>query len=108
MAQTKKLVRHPGEIIREELEARGWMQRDLAFVLGIPEQAVNMIISGKRGISPEMAKQLGEAFDVLAEFFMNLQRTYDLSKAPQIPLVLDFTNDVNELQSKRRERLCGL
>ena len=40
-----------------------------------------MIISGKRGISPEMAKGLGEAFDVPAEFFANLQSIYDLAKA---------------------------
>jgi len=71
----------PGFYIREELEERGWSQRDLAFVLGCPEQAVNMIISGKRGISPEMAKALGDVFDVPAEFFANLQSIYDLAKA---------------------------
>lgn len=71
----------PGFFIREELEARGWTQRDLAYVLGCTDQAVNMIISGKRGISPEMAKALGQAFDVAAEFFVNLQKMYDLSRA---------------------------
>lgn len=71
----------PGYFIREELEARGWTQRDLAYVLGVPAQAVNMILSGKRGISADMAKALGGAFDVQAEFFANLQRTYDLSQA---------------------------
>jgi len=76
-----KWVQHPGFYIREELEARGWSQRDLAYILGCPEQAVNLIITGKRGISPEMAKALGEAFDVPAEFFANLQKAYDLSRA---------------------------
>ncbi len=71
----------PGYFIREELEARGWTQRDLAYVLGVPEQAVNMILSGKRGISADMAKALGGAFDVEPEFFANLQRMYDLSQA---------------------------
>ena len=33
-------VPHPGFYIREELEARGWTQRDLAYILGTPEQAV--------------------------------------------------------------------
>lgn len=74
-------VPSPGSIIREELEARNWSQRDLAFVLGSPEQAINMIVAGKRGISPDMAKSMGDAFDVPAEFFMNLQRAYDLSLA---------------------------
>lgn len=73
----------PGFFIREELEARGWSQRDLAGVLGVPEQAVNMIASGKRGVSADMAKKLGDAFDVSPEFFLNLQRAFDLSRAPE-------------------------
>jgi len=71
----------PGYFIREELEARGWSQRDLAYILGTPEQAVNMIISGKRGVSPEMAKALGKAFDVNPDLFANLQKAYDMSRA---------------------------
>ena len=46
-------VKHPGYYIKEEMEARGWSQRDLAFILGVPEQAINPILNGKRGISPE-------------------------------------------------------
>src|ERR1700730_2652499 len=71
----------PGHFIKEELDARGWTQSDLAYILGCPVQAVNMIVSGKRGISPEMAKALGQAFDVPAEFFANLQKAFDLSQA---------------------------
>ena len=74
-------VMHPGIYIKEEMDAREWLQRDLAFILGIPEQAVNVILSGKRGISPDMARALGDAFDVPAEFFANLQKAYDLSRA---------------------------
>jgi HTH-type transcriptional regulator/antitoxin HigA len=71
----------PGHFIKEELAARDWTQSDLAYILGCPVQAVNMIISGKRGISPEMAKALGHAFDVPGEFFANLQKAFDLSQA---------------------------
>lgn len=74
-------VPHPGEFIREELDAREWSQRDLAYILGVPEQAVNLILSGKRGISPEMAKALGNAFDVSPDFFANLQKAYEMSNA---------------------------
>lgn len=74
-------VPHPGHFIREELEARGWTQRDLAYILGVPEQSVNLIILGKRGISSEMAKAMGDAFEVSPEFFANLQKAYDLSRA---------------------------
>lgn len=74
-------VPHPGEFIREELDARGWSQRDLAYILGAPEQAVNLIVAGKRGISPEMAKALGDAFEVSADYFANLQQAYEMSNA---------------------------
>jgi len=74
-------VPHPGEFIREELEAREWSQRDLAYILGVPEQAVNLILSGKRGISPEMAKALGKAFDVSAAYFANLQQAFEMANA---------------------------
>jgi len=74
-------VMHPGFFIKEEMEERGWLQRDLAFILGCSEQAINPVLNGKRGISSEMAKALGEAFDVPAEFFANLQQAYDLAQA---------------------------
>jgi HTH-type transcriptional regulator/antitoxin HigA len=71
----------PGHFIREELEAREWTQRDLAYILGVSDPEINVIISGKRGISADMAKALGKAFDVPAEFFANLQKAYDLARA---------------------------
>ena len=74
-------VPHPGEFIKDELEARGWLQRDLAYILGVSEQAINPIMSGKRGISPEMALALSKAFDISPEYFMNLQKAHELSTA---------------------------
>lgn len=74
-------VPHPGEFIQEELDARGWSQRDLAYILGSTEQAISLIVSGKRGISPEMAKALGEAFKVSAEYFANLQKAHEMATA---------------------------
>lgn len=77
------LIEHPGFYIKEEMDARGWIQRDLAFILGVPEQGLNMILSGKRGVSPDMAKTFGKAFDVPPEFFANLQQAYDLAHAKE-------------------------
>jgi len=72
----------PGFFIQEELDAREWNQRDLAFILGIEETALNKIIKGKTGISIEMSKALGDAFGVDPDFFANLQKAYDLDHAP--------------------------
>ena len=77
-------IKHPGHYLKEEMEERGWSQRDLAFILRCPEQAVNLILSGKSGISPEMAKALGEAFDINPDTFANLQKAYDMAHAGKV------------------------
>lgn len=71
----------PGDYIREELEARGWTQSDLAKVMGRSQPAVNEIINGKRGITPESALALSAAFGTSPEFWMNLETIYSLSQA---------------------------
>ena len=71
----------PGVYIREELDARGWSQRDLAFILGYSEQTITKVISGKSGISAEMAKALGEAFGTSASLWAGLQKEWELREA---------------------------
>jgi len=68
----------PGEIIKEEMEAKGWTQTDLAFVLGYSEQTVNKLLNGKSGLSADMAKALGEAFGTSAELWAGLQKEWEL------------------------------
>lgn len=75
----------PGDLIKEELEARGWMQDDLAEILGRTLPSVNEIITGKRGITVESAKGLGEAFGTGAQFWLNMESTYRLSLQRTIP-----------------------
>jgi HTH-type transcriptional regulator/antitoxin HigA len=72
---------HPGDFIAEELEARDWTQADLAFVLGWDTAQLNRLIKGHNPVTPDTALMLEDAFDVPAEFFLNLQRMYDLGKA---------------------------
>jgi HTH-type transcriptional regulator/antitoxin HigA len=77
-------VDHPGTFVLEELDARGWSQVDLAFILGMKPQQLSPILNGKRDITPDMAGLLGDAFDMPAEFFANLQKFYDLHKAKPV------------------------
>lgn len=58
----------PGDFFREELEARGWTQKDLADILDQPTHLVSEIIDGKRRISPETALDLARAFGTSAEY----------------------------------------
>ena len=69
----------PGEFIRDELEARGWTQEDLADIMGRPSNAVNRIINGTKAITPQTAKQLAAAFGTSAEVWMNLESAYRLA-----------------------------
>ena len=73
----------PGEFIREELDARGWNQQDLADILGRTPTVVSQILTGKREINPELAKDLGAAFNVDPQLFMNLETSYRLFIAEQ-------------------------
>jgi len=68
----------PGEFIKEELEARNWTQVELAEIIGRLPSLVNELVLGKRPISPEIAKALGEAFDTSAQYWMNLEIAYQL------------------------------
>jgi HTH-type transcriptional regulator / antitoxin HigA len=70
----------PGEFIREELHERGWTQTDLAKIMGRPVTALNLIISGKKSITPDTAMGFAAAFGTSAEFWLNLQNAYQLSK----------------------------
>ena len=60
----------------------GLTQKKLAEHLGIAVQRVNEIVKGKRGISPDTAWLLSEAFNTSPEFWLNLQSMYDLSLKP--------------------------
>src|SRR4051812_3377615 len=73
----------PGDFIREELEARGWTQADLAKIMGRPEPAINQMINNKRGITAESALELSAAFGTSPEFWMNLDSAYRLHQAEQ-------------------------
>lgn len=72
---------HPGEILEARfLAARSLTQLQLAGAIQVSLQTVNMIINGKRGITADMALRLGQALATGAEYWMNLQRDYDLSR----------------------------
>jgi HTH-type transcriptional regulator/antitoxin HigA len=59
---TMREPEHPGVRLREEMKARDWAQADLAAILGRSIGTINAIIRGKRGISYDMARDLGACF----------------------------------------------
>jgi HTH-type transcriptional regulator/antitoxin HigA len=71
----------PGRILKQELAARGWTQRDLAAILSRPEQTISEIIGGSKQITPETSVELGQAFGTSPEFWHTLEANYRLELA---------------------------
>lgn len=70
---------HPGEmLIKEFLEPLGVSQRAFANHLGWTYARLNEIVKGRRGVSADSALSLGEALGTGPEFWLNLQRDWDL------------------------------
>lgn len=68
----------PGEFIKDELEARGWTQGDLARIIGRQDSVISSLINGKRSVSSEIASELAAAFGTSADVWVNAQTAYDL------------------------------
>ena len=73
---------HPGESVRFDcLEPLGLSVTEGAKVLGVTRQALNNLVNGKSGISPEMAIRLDKAFGGSAGVWLGIQMDYDLAQA---------------------------
>ena len=73
---------HPGRIVRSAcLEPLGLSVTAGAKILGVTRQALNNIVTGKSGISPEMAIRLTKAFGSTEETWLGMQLAYDLAAA---------------------------
>ncbi|OGO94565.1 MAG: addiction module antidote protein, HigA family [Coxiella sp. RIFCSPHIGHO2_12_FULL_42_15] len=75
---------HPGKmLLKEFLEPNGVTQKEFAAHLGWTYARLNEIVNGKRGISADSALTLADAFKMEPEFWLNLQRNWDLWHALQ-------------------------
>jgi addiction module HigA family antidote len=73
---------HPGLAIRHDcLDPLNLSITEAARVLGVTRQALNNVVNGKAGISPEMAIRLDKAFGGGAETWLRIQTSYDLAQA---------------------------
>lgn len=70
----------PGDFLSEELEARGWSQSDFADIIDRPYTLISRIVNAKTAITPETAQSFSEALGTTAEFWLNLEAVYQLSK----------------------------
>lgn len=80
MIPENRIPTHPGEVLLEEfLTPYGLTQVAFAKHIDVPVQRINEIVRGKRGVTPETAWLLAQAFGTTPEFWINLQTAYDLA-----------------------------
>jgi addiction module HigA family antidote len=72
---------HPGEILADELQEIGLSAAQLARTIEVPPGRIYRIIAGKRAIRGDTALRLGQYFGTSPDFWMNLQKAYDLDIA---------------------------
>jgi antitoxin HigA-1 len=72
---------HPGEHLAEQLEALGMSAAALARQLRVPTNRITHILNGQRAITGDTALRLGHFFGTSAEFWLNLQKIYELRVA---------------------------
>lgn len=74
---------HPGEILADELKETGINASELARQLKIDQSRLSRILSGKQDITADTALRLGHWFETSADFWLNLQKAYELRIAEQ-------------------------
>lgn len=74
---SRDMIIHPGETLREVMEDRNMSQQKLAYRTGVTPKHISTVLNGEKNISSAFAKKLEYAFNIDAEFWMNLQADYD-------------------------------
>ncbi len=72
---------HPGEHLAEIMEELGITQYRLAKTIGVPQVRVHEIVHCRRSITADTALRIGQALGMTPDFWLNLQRMYDLDLA---------------------------
>jgi addiction module HigA family antidote len=75
---------HPGEVLKEEfLVPLDMSATQLALHLHVPANRITMIVNKERAVTAETALRLSRFFETTADFWMNLQKTYELRLAEE-------------------------
>jgi len=72
---------HPGEHLAEELRELAVSAAELSRQIEVPVNRITAIINGQRGVTADTALRLGHWFGTSPEFWLNLQKLYELRLA---------------------------
>lgn len=85
---------HPGDVLKEELEARGISQKKFSEVLKMPYTQLNEILNGKRPVTTDFALMMEAALGINPELLINMQSRYNMSVAKQKETLLAKLLDI--------------
>lgn len=71
---------HPGEIIRDAIEAKGWTVAECATRLGVTTQTLSHVLNGQAGVSLQLAVALERLGWSDAGHWVRMQGAYDLAQ----------------------------
>lgn len=72
---------HPGQLLRDDLEALGWTVAEAAKALGVTRQQLYRVINGTSAVTPDMALRLEKGIGTTADTWLRLQTAFDLAEA---------------------------
>jgi addiction module HigA family antidote len=72
---------HPGEVLAEDLAALEMSASELSRQIQVPTNRITAILNGRRAVTGDTALRLGHFFGTSAEFWLNLQKLYELHQA---------------------------
>ena len=75
---------HPGILLKEVIDDMGLTAYRVCKETGISNANLGKILKGMRSITPDTALRLAKFFDVSENYFINLQRHYDVEKAKKL------------------------
>ena len=94
---------HPGEMLREEyLQPLGITSNALSIHLRVPAPRVNEVVREKRSITTDTALRLARYFNTTAQYWLNLQTSYDL-KLAEISVGVAIEREVSPMQIRPKE-----
>lgn len=89
-----RITTHPGDVLKEELEARDITQKKFSEVLSIPYTQLNEILNGKRPVTTDFALMVEAALGINPELLINMQARYNMSLARQKKPLLSRLLDI--------------
>ena len=83
---------HPGEVLAElYLKPLGMSAIALAKRLNVPRTRIERLVKGETSLTVDTAMRLARFFGNTPEFWMNLQRAYDVARARETVDLTDIT-----------------